>query len=59
LRLSVAGPPYGRFFRPDKGIQAMNSMDAATQRGAEEPSPKWRERSKALRLNTPPIIRMV
>ncbi len=37
----------------------MNSVDAATQRGAKEPSPKWRERLKALRLNTPSIVQMV
>jgi ATP-binding cassette subfamily B protein len=37
----------------------MNSVDTATRQGTKEPSPKWRERLKALRLNTPPIIRMV
>jgi ATP-binding cassette, subfamily B, bacterial len=37
----------------------MNSVDTATRQGIKEPSPKWRERLKALRLNTAPIIRMV
>src|ERR1700728_3669102 len=37
----------------------MNSVDAATHQGAKEPSPKWRERLKALRLNTPSIVQMV
>ncbi len=37
----------------------MNSVDTATRQGTKEPSPKWRVRLKALRLNTPPIIRMV
>jgi len=37
----------------------MNSVDTATRQGTKEPSPKWRERLKALRLNTPPIVRMV
>ena len=37
----------------------MNSVDAATHQGAKEPSPKWRERLKALRLNTPAIAQMV
>ena len=37
----------------------MNSVDTAIGQGAKEPSPKWRERLKALRSNTPPIVRMV
>ena len=37
----------------------MNSVDTAIGQGSKEPSPKWRERLKALRLNTPSIIRMV
>ena len=37
----------------------MNSVDTAIGQGTKEPSPKWRERLKALRSNTPPIIRMV
>jgi ATP-binding cassette subfamily B protein len=34
-------------------------VDTATRQGTKEPSPKWRGRLKALRLNTAPIIRMV
>jgi ATP-binding cassette, subfamily B, bacterial len=37
----------------------MNSVDTAIGDGAKEPSPKWRERLKALRNNTPSIVRMV
>jgi ATP-binding cassette, subfamily B, bacterial len=37
----------------------MNSVDAATHQGTKEPTPKWRERMKALGLNTPSIVRMV
>ena len=37
----------------------MNSVDTAIGQGTKEPSPKWRERLKALRSNTPPIVRMV
>ncbi len=37
----------------------MNSVDTAIGEGAKEPSPKWRERLKALRNNTPSIVRMV
>jgi ATP-binding cassette, subfamily B, bacterial len=37
----------------------VNSVETATREGTKEPSPKWRERLKALRLNTAPIIRMV
>ena|SRR6185437_12103107 len=34
----------------------MNSVDTAIGQGSKEPSPKWRERLRALRLNTPSII---
>src|SRR5580704_14701593 len=37
----------------------MNSVDTAIGQGTQEPSPKWRERLKALCSNTPPIVRMV
>jgi len=37
----------------------MNSVDTAIGQGTKEPSPKWRERLKALSSNTPPIVRMV
>ena len=37
----------------------MNSVETAIRQGTKEPSPKWRERLKALRSNTPPIVRMV
>src|SRR5579863_2969870 len=37
----------------------MNSVDTAIGEGAKEPSPKWRERLKALRNNTPSIVGMV
>jgi ATP-binding cassette, subfamily B, bacterial len=37
----------------------MNSVETAIGEGAKEPSPKWRERLKALRNNTPSIVRMV
>ncbi len=37
----------------------MNSVETAIGQGTKEPSPKWRERLKALRSNTPAIIRMV
>ena len=37
----------------------MNSVDTAIDQGSKEPSPKWRKRLKALRSNTPPMIRMV
>ena len=37
----------------------MNSVETAIGQGTQEPSPKWRERLKALCSNTPPIIRMV
>ncbi len=37
----------------------MNSLDTAIGQGTQEPSPKWRERLKALCSNTPPIVRMV
>jgi ATP-binding cassette, subfamily B, bacterial len=37
----------------------VNSVDTAIGQGTKEPSPKWHERLKALRSNTPPIIRMV
>src|SRR6202050_5041819 len=43
----------------DTRIDSMNSVDAAIVQGTKEPSPKWRERLKALRSNTPSIIRMV
>src|SRR3984957_20569631 len=37
----------------------MNSVETAIGQGTQEPSPKWRERLKALCSNTPPIVRMV
>src|SRR5580698_5700164 len=37
----------------------MNSVDTAIGQGTKEPSPKWRERLKALRSNTPAIVQMV
>ncbi len=37
----------------------MNSVETAIGQGTQEPSPKWRERLKALCCNTPPIVRMV
>jgi ATP-binding cassette subfamily B protein len=37
----------------------MNSVDTAIAQGTKEPSPKWRARLKALRNNTPSIIRIV
>src|ERR1700720_1487699 len=40
-------------------LHKMNSVDTAIGQGTKEPSPKWRERLKALRSNTPPIVRMV
>jgi len=37
----------------------MNSVETAIGQGTQGPSPKWRERLKALCSNTPPIVRMV
>src|SRR6202521_167784 len=37
----------------------MNSVDTAIAQGTKEPNPKWRARLKALRSNTPSIVRIV
>ena len=37
----------------------MNSVDTAIAQGTKEPNPKWRARLKALRSNTPAIVRIV
>jgi ATP-binding cassette, subfamily B, bacterial len=40
-------------------MRTLNSVDTAIGEGSKKPNPKWRQRLKALRSNTPPILRMV